>query len=109
MKILGAILGLCVLGSIAVLVQMQSWFSSPIDSFDSEQVYVVEEGASLNRVAAELAELGIIARPRVFSIRGRLSGQAEQIKAGEYLLAPGLSPAGLLEQLVAGRVKMYPV
>jgi UPF0755 protein len=69
----------------------------------------VKEGASLGRVAVELADQGVLNWPRVFTTWGRLTGQAQAIKAGEYLLEPGSSPKDLLAQLVGGKVRLYPV
>jgi len=37
----------------------------------------------------------------------RWNGQAAKLKAGEYWLAPGTTPPQFLDQLVAGRVKVY--
>jgi UPF0755 protein len=86
----------------------RAYMHSPIALTESA-VYEVSAGSSLSRVAAELGELGALERPQVFSIWGRISGAAEQIKTGEYALEPGISPAGILQLLVEGRVKLYPI
>jgi UPF0755 protein len=99
---------LVVLGVVAVLA-VQAWLNGPIQALDAETVYEVPAGASLSRVTAELAEQGILERPRVLSLWGRLTGQAQNVKAGEYLLTAGLSPRQLLDTLVSGKVRLYPV
>ncbi|MDP6437451.1 MAG: endolytic transglycosylase MltG [Gammaproteobacteria bacterium] len=98
-----------VVAGVIAGIAAQYWLHSPIDALGEEQVFEVREGASLRAVANELAERGLVNWPRVFSAWGRVTGQAENIKVGEYLLAAGISPSELLAQLVAGKVKLYPV
>jgi len=47
-------------------------------------------------------------RAGVFVAWGRFTGQAARLKAGEYELQPGVTPKGILDQFVAGQVKLYP-
>jgi len=69
--------------------------------------YMLPAGASLNRVAQELAASGVLANPRSLVIYARWFGQAGAIKAGEYRIDAGTTPITLLEQLVAGRVVQH--
>jgi len=84
------------------------YMSAPIAALAEPVVFEVSEGSSLNRVAAELDAAGIISWPRVFTAWGRLTGKAHRIQAGEYLLAVEAAPAGILDQLVNGRVRLHP-
>jgi UPF0755 protein len=74
-----------------------------------EQPAVVEipAGTPLARVAADLERRGMLRHPAVLSWYGRLSGEAARIKAGEYVLEPGLSAAEALAKFVAGDVRLY--
>lgn len=94
---------LCAFGWLA----MQSYMTGPVDALAEPLVFEVPEGASLNRVAADLEELDVLRWPRLFALWGRLKGKAHRIQAGEYLLEPGMSPANILNQFVEGRVKLY--
>jgi len=98
--------------SVAVLcaggwVAMQSYMTSSVDTLVEPLVFEVPEGASLNRVAADLHELQVLRWPRLFTVWGRLKSKAHRVQAGEYLLEPGMSPANILDQFVEGRVKLY--
>lgn len=74
-----------------------------------EQPAVVEipAGTPLARVASDLERRGMLRHPAVLSWYGRLSGEAARIKAGEYVLEPGVSAAEALAKFVAGDVRLY--
>ena len=87
----------------------RGYMQQPIATLEQPTAISVPVGASLARVAQELASRGLLSRPVVFVYWARLSDLATRIQAGEYLLEPGLTPAGLLQQLVDGRVRLHPV
>jgi UPF0755 protein len=60
-------------------------------------------GSSLTQVARLLEEEGLINNDRSFIWYVYLFGKQNQIRAGHYLLKPGLSFAGLLQELQRGR------
>lgn len=64
--------------------------------------FVVPDGASLHEVAAGLEREGLLERPWALRLVARLEGGARRIRAGEYELPPGASPAHLLHLLVDG-------
>jgi len=86
---------------------MQSYMTASIDAISEPVAFEVPDGASLNRVAADLQESRILRWPRLFTLWGRMKGNAHRVQAGEYLLEPGMSPANILDQFVEGRVKLY--
>jgi UPF0755 protein len=73
------------------------------------QIFVVEEGAGLRRVATELAAAGLIRDARVFEGLGRWEEAQNQLRRGEYELAATQTPAEILETIRSGRVKLWPV
>ena len=75
---------------------------------DEAFVYTVASGATITSVARELEAAGIIESALRLELQARWSGAANRIKAGEYALAPGLTPIGLLALLVAGTVVQHP-
>jgi UPF0755 protein len=81
----------------------------PLRIADEGQVMLfdVPPGSSLKKVGAELAGRGILAHPRIVTWYGQLRGDATHVHAGEYELEPGLTPRGLLEKLVAGKVFLH--
>lgn len=67
----------------------------------------VPAGMSLRALADRLASGDVLQYPTVLVAYARLLGQASAIKAGEYEIAAGSTPRGLLQQLVEGRVKLH--
>jgi UPF0755 protein len=67
----------------------------------------VAPGASLARVAAELAAQGVIASPRAWVVYARVRRLAPAIKAGEYEIQPGTTPRELLAKMVNGQVLLH--
>jgi UPF0755 protein len=69
--------------------------------------FEVGRGDSLAKIAGVLYERQVIQRPFYWQIHARLRGLASRIQAGEYRIAAGTTPHGLLEQLASGRVIQY--
>jgi UPF0755 protein len=69
----------------------------------------VASGAPFWRVTVDLAERGHLANPQLLAIYARFTGDATQIRAGEYRLDPRMTPLTLLDKLVAGDVVLHQV
>ncbi len=67
----------------------------------------VPSGTAMHRVAAELADRGLLDEPWILATYARFSGDATRIRAGEYQLVPGMTPLTLLAKLVAGDVYLH--
>ncbi len=67
----------------------------------------IPAGSALSTVTAGLSERGLLPHPWLLAWHGRLTGTAAKIKAGEYVIRPGTTALGLLEQFVAGEVRLY--
>jgi len=67
----------------------------------------VTPGAPLRQVAAELHAQGVLRQPLDLVWLARLRGDAHAIRAGEYLVQPGTTVAGLLDLLKSGRVVLH--
>ena len=96
--------------ALAVAVGVWVWVAAhaPLAGLTQPVSLTVQSGASAAAVGRQLSEQGVLPSPRLFRVWARLSGAADQLKAGEYELTPGLSMTGVLDLLVAGRVKLYP-
>jgi len=68
--------------------------------------FEIQPGRSIKTLARQLEQQQIIRSARYFTWMARLSGQAQQIKAGDYALKAG-SPEALLAQFVAGKSRQY--
>ncbi len=87
-------------------LQLFSFKNSPIN-LNQEQVFVVTSGSSLNKIARTLQAEGLIDQPRYLTLLGRWYGHAENLKVGEFLLNPGMTPLQVLDKIVAGNVLQY--
>jgi UPF0755 protein len=92
-----------------VCVWALNWYHEPIAGLAANTVLEIAPGEPLGAVAEGLARRGLLTHPRLFSFLARRAGKAARIRAGEYALEPGASPAGLIEQFVEGRVVLHPV
>lgn len=95
--------------AVAVLgwIHYQRFLGSPLAVPVQGYELMVAPGSSLGVIAQRLERDGLLEDPLLLRLLGRLSGQAGQIKAGEYRLAQGVTPGGLLRQLVAGEVVQH--
>src|SRR5688572_21228113 len=93
-----AVIGLALLAS-AVAFAWGWWSSSEIDE---DTAFVVPSGASLTSIAHKLEEEGLIASADSFLLRAKVLGSGDPIKAGEFLLPAGASPATILDTLQHG-------
>ncbi len=69
--------------------------------------YIVPVGSSMSSLSKRLEDDGIISNRRYFGIMARFDGTANQIKAGEYDILPGMTPRDLLHLFVEGKVAQY--
>ena len=65
---------------------------------------MVEEGATLNRVAADLEKAHLIRSATLFRLAVRFMGYDHLIKTGEYRLSSAMPPLKILETLRKGRI-----
>ncbi len=90
-----------------ILIDLQEYMRSPLPGIEQPVHYTVEPGASLIGVANDLRRRGIVEHPAYLVWYARWEGGADHIKAGDYILSPGLTPLRLLEQLGSGEVVQY--
>lgn len=70
----------------------------------------IDSGSTLATVLDRLAArglLGSVRTPLYLRAYARFTGDEGRIKAGEYELQPGLTPRGLLDLFVSGKVKLH--
>ena len=103
------LLALCLLLLAGVAVHgIWTWWQEPVRA-EPAQIVTVAEGSSLAAVASELQRVGLLERPKLWTLMARLRGEDASIKRGEYRFGGDVSPAELLRVLVDGRVVTYSV
>ncbi len=85
----------------------QAWLAKPLPGLRQAVVFDLPAGAPLAVVADSLQRAGWLDHPRLWIWHAERSGDATRIKAGEYELLPGTTPAALLNQFVTGTVLMH--
>ncbi len=109
-RILGlvAILGV-ILGGVAGwgYAEYRQFVETPLALPNEGVVFTVEPRMSVRSISMELEHRGYLSNALYLRLLARWTGQAAKLKAGEYWLARDTTPIQLLDQLAAGRVKLY--
>jgi len=99
--------------SIIILVVI-FYYSSKIYSEMHKELALIEadsivfsKGSTIRTLANQLIEKDLLDNKNYFLIWGKLNRQETRLQAGEYLLTPGLTLSGLLNDMVAGNVVQY--
>ncbi|WP_269473251.1 endolytic transglycosylase MltG [Kineobactrum salinum] len=108
-RLLWAALSLVVLAVLLSGLEVQRRWDTPLQLPEQGHVLTVAKGDSLRSVATRLHREGVLAYPEILVAYARLRGLDASIRRGEYLLAQGILPQALLDQLVAGQVVQYHV
>ncbi len=99
-----ALAALGVLGAVGVYGAIQRWLDTPLAVGETVVEMEIPRGQSLAATAHELAERGILQHPQWLQAFARMTGADARIKAGEYAIAPGTTPRGLLALFESGAV-----
>ncbi|MEZ5566400.1 MAG: endolytic transglycosylase MltG [Gammaproteobacteria bacterium] len=86
---------------------LNGYLKAPLAIPDGGYHLEVPPGTTWGAVVRQLHADGIVSAVPVLTTYGKWTGQAGRIQAGEYQLAPGLTPLSLLQELVAGRVLLH--
>ncbi len=92
---------------VATVVQKYQTFVERPIAITAPVIYHLEPGSGLQRVARQLAELGVVPNQLLFRSLVRLEQADRKLKSGEYLLSPGMTPKTVLKQLTLGQVIQY--
>lgn len=109
-RLLGALL---LVGSLVagwLLMSYQQFVDHPMTVPGTGPVtLLVAPGTSVRAIGRTMEQQGLVADGRYFVWMARLQGQTGHIQAGEYQVSAGMSPARLLEMMVAGKVRQYAI
>jgi len=112
MNVLGKLIGFVLL----LISFVGGWFMLEFQTFNRASLsntifepvnYTIKPGSNLTSVAKELQQQGLMEHPRYWVWLARWEGNADKIKAGEYAIAPQMTPAQLLALFVSGKVIDY--
>jgi UPF0755 protein len=101
--------GLIFLLSVFVVMGFGYYLMNPAGRGGDHRIIAIREGTTLREVAGILGQKSIIKSPTLFVLWGRWMGYGREIKAGEYLLSPSMSPVRIFSILIRGVGITYPV
>lgn len=100
-----------VLMSVAGLVGIgflaQTFLHTPPQNPGSSLIVEIPHGSTFTQVANLLEREGVVTNALYFRAYGRLTRQDGRIKAGEYTMHTGWTPAKVLSTLVSGQVILH--
>lgn len=100
-----AVLGLA--GIATFFLHLKQYAQTPGSPKAVDTVISIPAGQSFSQTTTALAKAGIIQHPYKFKLIARLKGYDKKLQAGEYTLSATLSPAQILQKMVAGDVRLY--
>ena len=87
----------------------RQWMRTPIASLQAPLNFEVRRGATLRSIATDLQQRGVVEQPQLWLVWARLAQRGAVLKAGEYEIKPGITPAGVLQLLSSGAVLLHSV
>ncbi|MEM8650651.1 MAG: endolytic transglycosylase MltG [Pseudomonadota bacterium] len=75
----------------------------------TSQTLVIESGSSVQKIAAQLRENGVINDDFIFLAWARVHKAQSSLKAGEYLFKPGMSMLDVMETIRSGKGILHKV
>ncbi len=103
------ILCLCLVVPLVLHYSYVTYVTEPLAQDLAGEDIDIPRGSGVLAVTRQLNRQGIVTQPHWFMLMTFLKGQARSIRYGTYTLEPGMTPAILLDRLVSGKVRQYPV
>ena len=89
---------------------VSSAFLEPVDPGNSSSVsFLVEKGASIQKIADQLAQQGLVKNTWSVNLIAKLKKIKGPLVAGEYKLSPGMTPHQVLDAILEGKIVYYDV
>lgn len=104
-----ALVAIAVIAGAGSVFYARQWLNQPLPIGNEPAIVEVQPGQSLTAVSRELAARGLVRHPRLLALYGRLTRADSRMHAGEFSIAPGTTPAGLLQAFVSGAVVQHSV
>jgi len=97
------------LAAAAAWYAFAHWLATPLHAGDEAVQVEIPRGQPLSVTANDLAARGVLDHPRWLIAYARVTGADERVRAGEYKIEPGTTPAGLLALFETGKVVQHAV
>ncbi len=107
-RLLLAMIALLVLAGL-ILGSVGYWWLSQKNLNQTSVVVVIEKGQSLNSMAQQWEDQGWLRSALRLKVAARLTGGARDVRAGEFIIPPGLSSLSILPYLAEAQTRTYRV
>jgi len=104
---LGAVVVVLVLAAGIALWQVAQFLHAPLSVPEDGAEFAIAPGTPFRSVSRELEDRGIVSNATLLRAYARVTGRANSVQAGEYLIKQGTTPADLLQQFTRGDVLLY--
>jgi UPF0755 protein len=94
---------------ILLFITFLNYTVSPLDNKNSASTVIIPGGSGFSKVIDILYKAGMIKYTPFFCLLAVLENAPKRIKAGEYALVSSMSPIEIIDKLVRGDIKRYPV
>jgi len=105
--VLAAVLAVAVVGAAVAVNQARQYLDTPLNVPPNGLRHVIPAGTPFATVCENLAAEGVLGHCTLLRWYARWTGDAGKIQAGEYLIAAGTTPDGLLRQFTSGAVVLH--
>lgn len=99
------LLAICIVGLLAY--DAHRFLRAPLTGVSQNFELEVKQGDNVRGIAGELTERGLLSRPLWLELYTRYTGDATQIKTGEYALTTSLTPMALIEEIKKGTQRQF--
>jgi peptidoglycan lytic transglycosylase G len=106
-SILLALLAVMVVAAVVAGIAIDRFLNRPATVVEEGLSFEISPGSSFQAVSSQLAARGIIEHPSWLAWYARYTGGASKIRAGQYRLESGDTPAEILQRFVAGQVELF--
>jgi UPF0755 protein len=100
----------------SIVFLMAFYFSAKIYSemnteltLSEPETIIFTRGSSVRSLANQLIDKGLLENRNYFLIWGKLTRQETRLQAGEYIIPPGITLAGLLDKMTAGDIVQHEI
>jgi len=98
---------ICIAVVVLACMIFCNYATSPIDFQYREYTVEIPRGSSFSTTVDILQQEGVIRHAKCFYFLALLKDAPKHIKPGEYALGSSMTPAGILDKLLQGKVKGY--
>ncbi|MCG2751868.1 MAG: endolytic transglycosylase MltG [Desulfobacteraceae bacterium] len=100
---------LAIIAGMTMALALKEYASKPLPEGAGEKIITIPAGKGFVPVLIVLQNAGLKISPFKFRLMAMMRGDDKKIKAGEYQITPGMTPAAILEKLVSGKERLYRV